>query len=226
MSWIIVGVSAAVLAVAAGTAGTIAAYQQGRAQEEMYQAEADMAYKQAAAAKEEAQREQELIQDQAAADSKKLRREQLRMLARQKASLAAMGISGVTAEDIIADTTRIQEEDKSTLRWNADTASWEAKTRGDFQSWQYQVQGVLARQSARNVHKQTNIGLVKNILDTGSAAVGAFAGVKGGAKTGGGFSAPQGSAARSSGTGSFSSSYTASGGTGLKAVTYNKSRTY
>ena len=112
----VAGIIAAAVAVAAGTVATVSAYQQGRAQEEMYQAEAEMAYKQAAEAKKEAQRESELIQDQASEQSKRLRKEHLRLAAKQKASLAAMGISGVTAEDIIADTTKIQNSDTDLLK--------------------------------------------------------------------------------------------------------------
>ncbi len=202
---------AGVLALAAGTVGTIAAYQQGRAQEAMYKAEAEMAYKQSAAAKEAAQRETELVQDQASAESKRLRRQQLKFMASQKANLAAMGIEGVTTEDIIADTTLIQNMDKATLRWNADTAAWEAKTQGDYSAWQFQGQAAMARAAASNTHRQTNLGLVKNILGTASSTVGAFTGVMsmGGGAAGAGASATP----SSGGAGTMMTSGAGAGGT-------------
>lgn len=173
MSFWVAG-TAVVLSITASAVAGFSAYQQGRAQEDMYKAQADMANRQAEQAEIEAQKESELIQDQAAKESKQLRREQLRLMAKQKASLAAMGISGVTAEDIIADTTKIQEDDKSTLRWNADTASWEAKTTGDYQSWQYRGQSAMKTSAAANTRSATNMGVATSILNTASDAVGAF----------------------------------------------------
>ncbi len=174
---------ALLLSIAATTVSTISAYQQGKAQEDMYQAEANMAAKQAEIAEEEAQMEAELAQDQAAAESKKLRRHQIQRAGQEQAILGAMGISGVTEEDVIADRTKIDNEDKATLRWNADVATWEAETTVDYQSWQFRSQAELANASARSTRRSTRMNLTAGILDIGSQVVGGV-GMAAGLKTG------------------------------------------
>ncbi len=178
MSFIAVAITAGVLAVAAATVGTISAYRAGRAQEKMYQAEADMAYKQASLAEKRSQDQQELIQDKAAGESRQQHREQIKARARQRAAMGAMGIGGVSAEDIISDTAMIQEADASTLRWNADTATWETRVAGDYESWQFQVKGALSRAKAKTTHNQTNWALAKGIINIAGTAVSAVGGVK------------------------------------------------
>lgn len=178
MSMLWIGISGLVIGLAATAMSTISAYQQGRAQEQMYQAQADASARKAEMERKAAEQEAELIQDQAAAESKKLRREHLRFAAQQKTAMAAMGISGVTAEDIIADTTKIENEDKSTLRYNADTASWEAIATGNYAAWQSEVDSTLNFAAARNTRKATSWGLASGITSMASDAVGGFGKIK------------------------------------------------
>lgn len=158
----------AVMAIA-GAYSMYSQYQQGKAQEKMYQAQADQARQEALAAEEQAQQQSELAQDKAKEDSKILRRRQQKFLANQEASMAAMGISGVSAEDIIADTTMVQEQDKSTLKWNADMQSWEAITTGTYQSWAYNNQAAVADASKYNTRKATNMKMTSTFLNTAAS---------------------------------------------------------
>ena len=149
-------------------------YQQGAAQEKMYQAQADQARQEAKAATDRAQAQSELAQDQGKEQSVKLRRSQMKFLANQKANLAAMGISGVSTEDIISDTTMIQEQDKATLKWNADMASWEAITTGTYQAWASNNQAAVADASKYNTRKATNMKMTSTFLKTAVGVAGAF----------------------------------------------------
>ena len=160
--------------VVAGAYSMYSQYQQGRAQEKMYQAQADQAREEARIAEERAQQQSELAQDKGNAESVKLRRQQMKFLANQKASMAAMGISGVSSEDIIADTTMIQEKDKATLKWNADMASWEAVTTGTYQAWADNNNAAMADASKYNTRKATNMKMTSTFLNTASSAFGSF----------------------------------------------------
>ena len=160
------------LTVVAGAYSMYSQYQQGKAQEKMYQAQADQARMEAQVAEEQAQQEAELAQDKGKEESKKLRRQQMKFLANQEANLAAMGVSGVSTEDIIADTTMIQEQDKATLKWNADMASWEAITTGSYQAWASNNQAAIADASKYNTRKATNMKMTSTFLNTAAAAYG------------------------------------------------------
>ena len=162
--------------VIAGAYSMYAQYQTGAAQEKMYQAQADQARQEAKAAEDRAQAQSELAQDKGKAESVKLRRSQMKFLANQKANLAAMGISGVSTEDIISDTTMIQEQDKSTLKWNADMASWEAITTGTYQAWASNNQAAVADASKYNTSRATRMKMTSTFLKTAVGVTGAFAG--------------------------------------------------
>lgn len=169
MSFIVAGIT---LTVIAGGYSMYSQYQQGKAQEKMYQAQADQARMEAKVAEERAQQQAELAQDQGKEESKKLRRQQMKFLANQEANLAAMGISGVSTEDIISDTTMIQEQDKATLKWNADMASWEAVTTGSYQAWASNNQAAMADASKYNTKKATQMAMTSTFLNTAATVVG------------------------------------------------------
>jgi len=171
MSILYIGIA---VAVVTGGYTMYSQYQMGKAQEKMYQAQADQAREEGKAAQDRAQAQSELAQDQGKEDSVKLRRQQMKFLASQKANLAAMGISGVSTEDIISDTTMIQEQDKSTLKWNADMASWEAITTGTYQAWASNNQAAVADASKYNTRKATNMKMTSTFLKTASSVVGSF----------------------------------------------------
>ena len=160
----------AIVAVTVATGYTMfSQYQQGKAQEKMYQAQADQARYEAKAAEDRAQSQAELAQDQGKAESVKLRRQQMKFLANQEANMAAMGISGVSAEDVIADTTMIQEQDKSTLKWNADQASWEAITTGTYQAWASNNAAAVADASKYNTKKATAMKMTSTFMNSAAS---------------------------------------------------------
>lgn len=160
--------------VVAGLYSMYSQYQQGKAQEKMYQAQADQARQEAIVAEERAQAQSELAQDQAKTESRQLKRQQMQFLAKQEATLAAMGITGVTPADIISDTVMMQDIDKSTLKWNADMASWEAKTTGDYQAWASRNQGAMADAAKYNTRQATKMNMTSTFLNTVASVTGAF----------------------------------------------------
>ncbi len=164
MTWIAVGVMAVGTAISTGMS-MYAQYQQGKAQEAMYQAQADQAAEEARIAKLKASAQADLIQDQGKAEGKKLKRQQLKLLGKQKAALAAMGISGVTAEDIMSDTLQVQDMDEATLHYNADQATWEAKTTGDYNSWALQNEAAMHRASKINTRKATRTAVTSTLIN-------------------------------------------------------------
>ena len=195
MSWVAVGIT---LAVVSGATSMYAQYQQGKAQEAMYQAQADQARQDAIFREQQAQEQSELAQDQGKEQNKKLHRQQVKFLAKQKANLAAMGISGVTAEDIIQDTLNVQDIDKATLRWNADQSSWEAITTGTYQKWALNNQANMADAAKANTRSATRLGMTSTFLSTASSIAG-----MGAISSGGGASAvkaPTGSGYKISGS--------------------------
>lgn len=176
--------------VVAGAYTMFSQYQQGKAQEKMYQAQADQARQEAIIAQQQADAQAELIQDKGKEESKILRRQQMKFLANQQAHLAAMGISGVSASDIIADTLTVQNMDKATLQWNTDQGAWEAKTQGTYQAWQSNNNAAMSDAAKYNTRKATNMNMTSTFLTTAASVTGSFSKVgttpKGGTNIGGG----------------------------------------
>ncbi len=174
MTWIAVGVM--VVGTIVTTAySAYAQYQQGLAQEAMWQAEADMATAKAASERERADIKSDMAQDQGMAEDRKLKRRQLQLIGKQKAELAAMGISGVTAEDIMSDTLQVQDMDTATLHYNADLASWEAKTTGDYNEWALKNEAAMARASKINTRKATRTAITGTLIDGAVSIAGSVA---------------------------------------------------
>lgn len=169
MSWWFVGITVVSTAVT-----MYSQYQQGKAQEAMYQAQADQAQEEAHVEKLKANAQADIIQDQGAAESKKLKRQQVKLIGKQKAQLAAMGISGVTAEDIMSDTLQVQDMDMATLHYNADLATWEAKTTGDYNSWALKNEAAMHRASKINTRKATNMKMTGTLLKSATSIAGGF----------------------------------------------------
>ena len=198
MTWWFVG------ATVVSTAVTMySQYQQGQAQQReyaaqelMYQAQADQAQEESRVAKLQAMNQSEMAQDQAKGEDKKLKRQQLKLIGKQRATLAAMGISGVTAEDIMSDTLQVQDMDTSTLHWNADIASWEAETNGSYNEWALQNEAAMHRASKLNTASAgKSAARMTNINMTGTLIKGAVS-IAGGVASRGatsGMKAPSGS---------------------------------
>lgn len=126
----------AVGTVAAGGVAAYGSYQQGQAQKNL------MNY-QAQAAKTQADQEAKVakvnisgVQDQAAMDATMLNRNQSQIKGQQVASAGAQGIgSSVTAADIAKSTFTKQQMDQHTLMYNANIKSWDITNRANQRIW-------------------------------------------------------------------------------------------
>jgi len=129
----------------AGTAQAYGQYQQGKAQQKMYDYQASLALQEAAMKKkyadeqavmmkgvtEEQQKAIKLAgranitatQDAAADESKRLAKEVAQLTGKQKATIGAMGVSGVTASDIATSTFDQSRLDQLAIRYNANIKS-------------------------------------------------------------------------------------------------------
>lgn len=137
----------ALLAVAAATtaaSGGYSAYnqyQQGAAQNKYYQAQADQARAEGVNALALADKQSNLIQNTAAQEGKQLKTQQAEFNATTNATLAANGVyGGTTAENIASSNFSKQQLDEMTLRFNADSKSWEAQTQGQYNKYAKDVQ--------------------------------------------------------------------------------------
>jgi len=85
--------------------------------------------------------------------------------------MAAMGIYGVTADDILTDTTNRAKLDAANIRYNADVASWSANKEASEKAWALRNQAKLYRFSGKNAKTAANINMANTLLGTASSIV-------------------------------------------------------
>lgn len=138
---------AAAATLASGATTAYSQYQTGAAQNKYYNymaensnTEAGYAVAQGQQAIKNGELQSKLIQDQASAEGKSLKTQQAEFNASQKATLAANGVYGVTADDIQNNTLSKEKLDEMTLRYNADVKSYEVTTDASYKNQAYQYQ--------------------------------------------------------------------------------------
>ncbi len=188
---VLVGVAMAATA-AAGGYSAYNQYQTGAAQNKYYNTMANNANTEARYALEEGEAalkvgdlQSKLIQDQASAEGKNLKTGQAEFNAKQRASFAAMGLSGVSVEDITKNTLSKEKLDELTLRYNADIHSWETETDAKYknqakkyQAWQSNIQADQLRYQGKAAFHVGKTGAATTLLSTAAsvAMMGAMAG--------------------------------------------------
>jgi len=100
-----------------------------------------------------------LVQDQAARDTLQLRREANRTIGSQRAAMAANGVSGVTAEDVITDTLSEADIDASAIRYNADMKTYNARV----EAAGYRTKGAQAKASGDVTAYNTLLGTATSV---------------------------------------------------------------
>ena len=125
-----------------------------------------------------------LIQDSASQEGKQLKTSQAEFNAATRAQMAAMGITGVTADDITTSNLSKQQLDELALRFNADSRSWEATTQAgynadaqkysgwqsDIQADQYRYAGKAAKHAGKTQAFTTLLSTASSIASMGSGA--------------------------------------------------------
>lgn len=140
------------------------AFEQAKMQGAYYRALADQNFREANMAIETADLQTTIFQNEAAARSKELKSEEKTLEGAQIAAMAAMGIYGVTADDILKDSKNKAKLDEINLRYNADIQSWSARKEGRQEAWALRNQGELNLQARRNTLKAAKINMMATTL--------------------------------------------------------------
>lgn len=184
------------LIAAAGVYTAVNQYQEGAASQKYYNYLADQNEQEANLALDvgkqrsdmalDASRKQSnIIQDVQKIEGKQLTEQGDKFNASQRAALAALGISGVTAENLTVDSFNKQKIDEANLRYNADlrsyealeggrASSYEALTNADQQAWysrtlasQNRYAGKAAKQAGKSKMFSTLLGTASSVAQIG-----------------------------------------------------------
>ena len=150
-----------------GAVGAYGAYQQGQAQKNMYNYQAQAALMQQKQVGLVAQANITGEQNQAALKATMLQRSQAIVAGSQKASTGAQGIGGsVTAANIATDTFTKQQMDQMTLQYNANVKAWNITNQANAQEWGLGVQATQDQYAAKNAARAGTIGAITTLLGT------------------------------------------------------------
>ncbi|MBN2453748.1 MAG: hypothetical protein JXB40_05775 [Candidatus Omnitrophica bacterium] len=166
------------LAAASGGMSMYGAYQQGQTQDAYYKYLAESNELEAQAAEKTAETQSTLAQDEAARKAKELKGEVSRVEGAQKAAMAAMGLTGVTAEDVLVDTTNRAKLDADNIRYNADIQSWMANKEGAERAWSLRNQGTLFGFAGKQAKRAAMINMTSTLLGTASSIIGGLGDLK------------------------------------------------
>ena len=111
----------------AGAYGAYSSIRQGKMQDEYYSYVAQTAEAQAGLNDVISEKQRTQAMDQAASEAKRFKDASSKNEGTQRAQMAAMGVQGVTVEDIANDSQAAQDQDKETMQYNADLKEWEMK---------------------------------------------------------------------------------------------------
>ncbi len=179
-------VTGIVLASAAGGVAAYGQYQEGKATRAYYNSLADQNDRQAQMGRDTAEMQATILQNEAAQRNKELAGEVKTVKGTQKATMAAMGLYGVTAEDILEDTTNKANLDAANIRYNADIQSWALKKEANERGWALGNQASLFRTAGKQAKTASYINMTSTLLGTASSI--AMAGAKFPTKSPGGTS--------------------------------------
>ena len=165
------GVTAAVTALvgtaAAGATSAYGAYQQGQAQKNLMNYQAQAAQVQAGQVAATAEANISGAQNQAALQATMLGRQQAIVAGSQKASAGAQGIGGsVTAANIATDTFTKQQMDQQTLQYNANVKAWNITNQANNQIWGLGIQANMDTMGAKNAALAGDISAGGDLLSS------------------------------------------------------------
>lgn len=172
--------------VAAGGFTAYSQYQSGAASNKYYQYMSDQSRQEGQLALKQGEAQSTAIQEQAKLQGKQLSTNQSEFNASQRAAMAAAGVTGVTAEDIVSSTFNKENLDKSLLRYNADLKSYESTSNAAYRNWASNVQADQLTYQGKAAKYAGKTQAFSTLLATAAsvATIGAFSGL-GAAKTAG-----------------------------------------
>ena len=165
-------IMSAVAMVAAGGVEAYGQYQAGKSQQKYYNYLADQNEREAEAAQKTAEQQTTIYQNEATLRSKELQGDVRRAKGTQKATMAAAGIYGVTADDIISDTINKAKLDAANIRYNADIQSWAVNKEAAEKGWALRNQASLFRVAGKQAQQTAAINMTSTLLGTASSVLG------------------------------------------------------
>ena len=162
-------VTGIVLASAAGGVAAYGQYQAGQASDAYYKALADQNDREAQMAKDTADQQTSILQNEAAQKSKELSGDVKTIKGTQKASMAAMGLYGITADDILGDTVNKAKLDAANIRYNADIQSWALKKEANERGWALNNQANAFRMAGKQAKTASYLNMTATLLGTASS---------------------------------------------------------
>lgn len=154
-------------AVAGGAVSAYGAYQQGQAQKNMMNYQAQAAAVQQQIVKNTASANITGVENQTALQSQQLSRQQMAVKGTQAAAAGAQGLDGsVTGADIAKDTFTKQQMDQQTLMYNANVKSWNITNNANAQLWGLGAQEGQYSEGAQNAEFAGDIGAVGSLLSS------------------------------------------------------------
>ncbi len=170
------------LSVASGGFQAYNQYKQGVAESKYNNYLATQSENEGKAALAAGQKQSELVQDSAKEQGKSFKRGAAEFNSAQRAAMAAMGVEGVTAEDVASDTFNKQRMDELAIRYNADVKSWETTTQAANQNWQSQEQAKQYRYAAKNAKQAGKTAAFTTLLSTAASTASMMGGMPSTAK--------------------------------------------
>jgi hypothetical protein len=169
--------------VGLGVAGTVMSAQGARrdadAKRDYYNYIASANDQQAVAVEQNAQLQNSLIQDQAGRQKLKIREDGDQLQGAQRATMAANGVSGATAEDVIRDSLSRQQKDELAIQYSADLKDWANTREAKLKAWDLRTQAVMGRKSAYNAEVAGNYAVATSLLSGATQTFKAGAGAQG-----------------------------------------------
>lgn len=168
-----VAVISAVSAVAAGGVSAYGAYQQGQAQKNMYNYQAQVAGVQATLAQRNADQNATIASIQGAADSQAAARKSAQVAGAQTAAMAANGVAGgATASDIKVDTFDTGKLDQLSIQYNTSLKQYGIQNDLQGQLYDLNTESQEDSMAAKNASQAGTLGAVSSILGTASQVAG------------------------------------------------------
>jgi murein L,D-transpeptidase YcbB/YkuD len=172
------------LMAVAGATQAFGQYQQGKAENDLAQAQATQSRNEGKIALARGAKQSELIQDAASYEGKQQAVKTAEALASQRAAVAAAGLdpSSVTVSDIVSSSLSKAQLDEAAIRYNADMRSWATTEEAKYANWTGQRQGDLYSLAGKNAKTAGTMNAAGTLLGT-AASIGMSGLLKGKTQT-------------------------------------------
>lgn len=175
--------SAAITAIALTGTGTgvsaIASNRQGKAAQSNANYMAALSAQQGQLIQKQKEKEAELAQDAAAAQFREHAQQGVEIIAKQKAAMAAGGVSQQgSGGEIILDTQKKLAADEAMIRYNSALTAWSLNEEGTLANWAGQVQSTNLRHEGKQLKTAANINTFSTLLSGASKMAGSYSTIK------------------------------------------------